>query len=138
MENPPKKIATEAASTINPTMYKTVNVGGLNSFYRHTARKNAQTILLFLRGFPTSSQMIRCLITQLSDKFHPLALDYPGFGNSNQPSMKSIFTPLFEYQSNVPHILKLAGIFSQTSTSDAYCLGENDYIFPEEGVHPYK
>ncbi len=81
------KVTTENTTSRNPTMYKTVKVDGLDIFYREAGPKDAPTILL-LHGFPTSSQMFSCLITELSDKFHLLAPDYPGFGNSDQPSME--------------------------------------------------
>ena len=69
-----------------PTLHKTVNVDGLEIFYREAGPKDAPTILL-LHGFPTSSQMFRNLIPALSDKFHLVAPDYPGFGNSAMPTV---------------------------------------------------
>ncbi len=74
----------EAASTdIN---YKNVEVIGLDVSYREDGDKNAPTLLL-LHGFPTSSHMFRNLMAELSDSYHMLAPDFPGFGNSSQPSM---------------------------------------------------
>ncbi len=67
-----------------PTRHKTVKVDGLDIFYREAGPKDAPTILL-LHGFPTSSQMFRNLIPALADRFHLLAPDYPGFGNSSMP-----------------------------------------------------
>ncbi len=81
------EVTSKNTANRNPTMYKTVKVDGLDIFYREAGTKGAPTILL-LHGFPTSSHMFRCLMTELSDKFHLLAPDYPGFGNSDQPSMK--------------------------------------------------
>jgi len=72
----------------NPTFHKTIKIDGLDIFYREAGPKDAPTILL-LHGFPTSSHMFRNLIPQLSDRYHVLAPDYPGFGNSSMPSMKS-------------------------------------------------
>ncbi len=69
----------------NPTMHKLVKVDGLDIFYREAGPKDAPTILL-LHGFPTSSHMFRNLIPALSDRFHIVAPDYPGFGNSSMPS----------------------------------------------------
>ncbi len=85
--NSKDEMSAESASKSNSTMYKTVKVDGLDIFYREAGPKDAPTILL-LHGFPTSSQMFGCLISNLSDKFHLLAPDYPGFGNSDQPSME--------------------------------------------------
>ncbi len=67
-----------------PTLHKTVKVDGLDIFYREAGPKDAPTLLL-LHGFPTSSQMFRNLIPALADRFHLVAPDYPGFGNSSMP-----------------------------------------------------
>ena len=69
------------------TLHKTVKVDGLNIFYRESGNRNRPTILL-LHGFPTSSHMYRNLMVDLSDSYHLLAPDYPGYGNSDQPPMK--------------------------------------------------
>lgn len=66
------------------TTYHTVTVEGLDIFYREAGSKAAPTILL-LHGFPTSSHMFRNLIPALADRFHLIAPDYPGFGNSSMP-----------------------------------------------------
>ncbi len=66
--------------------YQTVQVNGLDIFYREAGPKSAPTILL-LHGYPTSSHMFRNLIRDLSDQYHLLAPDYPGFGRSDQPAM---------------------------------------------------
>lgn len=73
------------------TLHKTVTVQGQEVFYREAGVGNKQTIIL-LHGFPTSSHMYRNLIPKLSNKYHVLAPDYPGFGNSSMPSVNE-----FEY-----------------------------------------
>lgn len=70
-----------------PTLHQTTKIDGLDIFYREAGSKNAPKVLL-LHGFPTSSHMFRNLIPKLSDKYHVIAPDYPGFGNSSQPAMK--------------------------------------------------
>src|SRR5688572_33244976 len=70
---------------MNTQKFKTVKVGGLDIFYREAGDKNKPTILL-LHGFPSSSHMYRDLINDLSDHYHLIAPDYPGFGNSDMPS----------------------------------------------------
>jgi pimeloyl-ACP methyl ester carboxylesterase len=67
------------------------DVAGLEIFYREAGPRDAPTILL-LHGFPTSSHMFRDLIPLLSDTFHLVAPDYPGFGNSATPGLAE-----FEY-----------------------------------------
>jgi len=42
-------------------------------------------VVLLLHGFPTSSHMFRRLIPALGDRYHVIAPDYPGFGESGAP-----------------------------------------------------
>lgn len=76
---------------LNSTIHKTIEIDGLDIFYREAGDPNKPTILL-LHGFPTSSHMFRNLITALSDEFHLIAPDYPGFGASSMPLVNE-----FEY-----------------------------------------
>ena len=64
--------------------YRTIGVDGLRIFYREAGNPNAPTLLL-LHGFPTSSHMYRNLIPALSDRYHLVAPDLPGFGFSEAP-----------------------------------------------------
>jgi pimeloyl-ACP methyl ester carboxylesterase/nicotinamidase-related amidase len=77
-----KEFAKKAKST--KTTYKTIDVNGVNIFYREAGSIDKPTILL-LHGYPTSSHMFRNLITDLSVRYHVLAPDYPGYGKSEQP-----------------------------------------------------
>jgi len=79
--------AEQAISTHTQTQHRTITVDGLEIFYREAGPVNAPTILL-LHGFPTSSHMFRNLIPALSDRFHVVAPDYPGFGNSAMPGVE--------------------------------------------------
>jgi len=72
----------------NQTQYRTIKVQDLDIFYREAGSRENPTIVL-LHGFPTSSHMFRNLIPALSDQFHLLAPDYPGFGNSAMPDVKA-------------------------------------------------
>jgi pimeloyl-ACP methyl ester carboxylesterase len=65
--------------------YRKANVDGMNVFYREAGPTNAPTLLL-LHGFPTSSHMFRDLIPLLADRFHIIAPDLPGFGQTDLPS----------------------------------------------------
>ena len=73
-------------SSVTQTLHKTMDIDGVKVFYREAGPVDAPTILL-LHGFPTSSHMFRNLIPALADKYHLIAPDYPGFGNSEQPAM---------------------------------------------------
>jgi pimeloyl-ACP methyl ester carboxylesterase len=66
--------------------YKSMNVDGLDIFYREAGRPGSPAIVL-LHGFPTSSHMFRNLMPALADQFYLVAPDYPGFGNSSMPSV---------------------------------------------------
>jgi len=65
--------------------YKTINVDGLNIFYREAGNKDKPNVLL-LGGFPSSSITFTKLINELKEDYHVIAPDYPGFGNSDTPS----------------------------------------------------
>ncbi len=68
------------------TTFRTVAIDGLDIFYREAGSRSNPTILL-LHGFPTSSHMFRNLMTTLGDRFHLVAPDYPGYGNSSMPTV---------------------------------------------------
>jgi pimeloyl-ACP methyl ester carboxylesterase len=69
------------------TKYQYASVDGDNIFYREAGSKTSPTILL-LHGFPTSSHMFRNLIPALSERYHVVAPDLPGFGFSDAPDRK--------------------------------------------------
>src|SRR6201981_1969940 len=80
------------SNTNAPTLfYRTLTVEGLEIFYREAGPRNAPTVLL-LHGFPSSSHMFRNLIPMLADKYHVVAPDFPGYGESSAPSVND-----FEY-----------------------------------------
>jgi pimeloyl-ACP methyl ester carboxylesterase len=64
--------------------YRTADVDGLSIFYREAGAADAPKLLL-LHGFPSASHMFRDLIPLLSDRFHTIAPDLPGFGKSDMP-----------------------------------------------------
>ena len=64
--------------------YRTADVDGLKIFFREAGAADAPKLLL-LHGFPTSSHMFRDLIPLLADRFHIIAPDLPGFGQSDAP-----------------------------------------------------
>ena len=72
-----------------PTTYNTVEVDGIEIFYREAGSRKNPTLLL-LHGYPTSSHMFRNLMRDLSDEYHLIAPDYPGYGRSEQPPMARV------------------------------------------------
>jgi pimeloyl-ACP methyl ester carboxylesterase len=62
-----------------------ITVDGIDIFYREAGVKSNPSLLL-LHGFPTSSVMFKNLMISLSDRFHLIAPDYPGFGFSAFPN----------------------------------------------------
>ena len=71
-----------------PTLrYKTIVIDGISIFYREAGDPDRPTLLL-LHGFPSSSHMYRDLLGDLGDRYHIIAPDYPGFGNSDMPALE--------------------------------------------------
>jgi pimeloyl-ACP methyl ester carboxylesterase len=82
-----------------PTTYHSTDVNGLKVFYRQAGSPETPTLLL-LHGYPTAGHMFRDLIPQLADRFHIVAPDLLGFGQSDMPSRDS-FTYTFEALTDV-------------------------------------
>lgn len=64
--------------------FKKIEVNGLQVFYRECGDSDKPVMVLF-HGFPSASHMFRDLMPLLEDKFHLIAMDYPGFGQSESP-----------------------------------------------------
>jgi pimeloyl-ACP methyl ester carboxylesterase len=89
--------------------YRTVKVDGVDIFYREAGPADATTVLL-LHGFPTSSPMFRNLIPALADRFHVIAPDYPGFGESAAPDHKTFAYTFGHYADIVDGLLTQLGV----------------------------
>jgi pimeloyl-ACP methyl ester carboxylesterase len=66
------------------TYHRTKEIDGVKIFYREAGPGDGPVVLL-LHGFPTSSHMFRNLIPALADRYHVIAPDYPGYGQSDMP-----------------------------------------------------
>ncbi|MGA9848413.1 MAG: alpha/beta fold hydrolase, partial [Roseiarcus sp.] len=89
--------------------YRTVTVDGVDIFYREAGPAGAPTVLL-LHGFPTSSHMFRNLIPLLADRYHVIAPDYPGFGESAAPNHKTFAYTFGHYADLVDGLLTQLGV----------------------------
>ena len=104
------------------TLYRTVDVEGLQIFYREAGPQDAPTILL-LHGYPTSSHMFRNLIRYLSETYHVLAPDYPGYGRSDQP-------PMSEFQYTFDNMSMVIEGFLKAKNVDKFSIYLMDYGAP--------
>lgn len=104
------------------THYRTVKIDGIDIFYREAGPVDAPTVVL-LHGFPTSSHMFRNLIPALVDKYHVIAPDYPGFGQSATPDRAE-----FKY-SFARYAELMDGLLSKLGAS-RYALYVQDYGAP--------
>jgi len=105
-----------------PTLYRTIQVDGLSIFYREAGPKDAPMLLL-LHGLPSSSRMFEPLFTQLTDHYHLVAPDYPGFGHSDWPDPKK-FAYTFD------HIAETMNRFTEALGLSRYTLYMQDYGGP--------
>jgi pimeloyl-ACP methyl ester carboxylesterase len=105
-----------------PTFYRTANIDGLSIFYREAGPKGAPTLLL-LHGLPSSSRMFEPLFARLSDRYHLVAPDYPGFGHSDWPDPK-----LFAY--TFDHCAEIMNHFTEALGLSRYVLYMQDYGGP--------
>jgi pimeloyl-ACP methyl ester carboxylesterase len=105
-----------------PISYRTIKVDGLSIFYREAGPKDAPVILL-LHGLPSSSRMFEPLFARLSDRYHLIAPDYPGFGHSDWPNPKQ-FAYTFD------HLATVTDHFTQALGLTKYTIYMQDYGGP--------
>jgi pimeloyl-ACP methyl ester carboxylesterase len=102
--------------------YRTLKVDGISIFYREAGPVDAPLILL-LHGLPSSSRMFEPLFARLSDRFHLVAPDYPGFGHSDRPDPKQ-FAYTFD------HCAQIVDHFTEALGFSRYTLYMQDYGGP--------
>jgi pimeloyl-ACP methyl ester carboxylesterase len=106
----------------HPTFYRTTEIDGLSIFYREAGPKDAP-VLLLLHGLPSSSRMFEPLFARLSDRYHLVAPDYPGFGHSDWPDPTK-FAYTFD------HYADIMNRFTETLGLSHYTLYMQDYGGP--------
>ena len=104
------------------TFYRTIQIDGLSIFYREAGPKDAP-VLLLLHGLPSSSRMFEPLFARLSDHYHLVAPDYPGFGHSDWPDSKK-FAYTFD------HLAEIMNHFAEALGLSRYTLYMQDYGGP--------
>ena len=106
----------------NSVFYRTVKVDGLSIFFREAGPGDGPTILL-LHGLPSSSRMFEPLFARLSDRYHLVAPDYPGFGHSDWPDPKTFAYTFDHYAEVMNHFTDALGL-------SRYALYMQDYGGP--------
>jgi len=104
------------------THYRSMKVDGLNLFYREAGPADAPVVVL-LHGFPTSSHMFRNLIPILAQRYHVIAPDYPGFGQSDAPDRGTFKYTFAHYSDLLDSLLSRLG-------ANRYALYVQDYGAP--------
>lgn len=112
----------KAQSDTTRVKHRTVKIDGLDIFYREAGPKDAPTVLL-LHGFPTSSHMFRNLIPALADRYHVIAPDYPGYGNSSMPKVT-------EFDYTFDNLARIVEEFTVKLGLERYSLYLMDYGAP--------
>jgi pimeloyl-ACP methyl ester carboxylesterase len=100
-----------------------INIDGQTIFYREAGNKEKTPTILLLHGFPSSSHMFRNLMPSLADKFHLVAPDYPGFGNSSMPTVD-------EFQYTFDHLADIVDKFVEQIGLEKFSIYVMDYGAP--------
>lgn len=113
-----------ANENLERVRYGTEKVNGINIFYREAGNANSKKpTLVLLHGFPSSSHQYREVLAELGDDFHIIAPDYPGYGNSDFPSVD-------EYEYTFDNVAETMDKFLIQRGIDKYVLMIQDFGAP--------
>lgn len=107
---------------VAPIRYARADVDGFGVFYREVGNRAGPKLLL-LHGFPSAGHMFRDLMPLLADRYHMIAPDLPGFGQSDMPRHDQ-FSYTFE---NLAHIIER---FTDVVGFDRFAVYVFDYGAP--------
>jgi len=102
--------------------HRTLDVEGVSVFYREAGRPEAPTVLL-LHGFGASSYMFRALIPVLAQRYHVVAPDLPGFGQTD-------VLPGAAFDYTFDRLAAVIDAFTVAKSLDRYALYVFDYGAP--------
>jgi pimeloyl-ACP methyl ester carboxylesterase len=115
-------LSATAAEDKTQVRYQSLDVQGVNVFYREAGSPQAPTVLL-LHGFGASSYMFRDLMPKLAEKYHVIAPDLPGFGQTTvKPGVK------FNY--NFDNLASVIDAFTVAKKLERYAMYVFDYGAP--------
>jgi pimeloyl-ACP methyl ester carboxylesterase len=106
-----------------PVVYhRSMEIDGVKLAYRESGPAGAPVMLL-LHGFPTSSHMFRHLIPALADRYHVIAPDYPGYGESGSPDRSTFDYTFANFGNLIRQLLERLRV-------DSYAMYVMDYGAP--------
>jgi pimeloyl-ACP methyl ester carboxylesterase len=120
----PPALAHAAAlpSTSETTTFHKIEVDGVGVFYREAGPADAPTLVL-LHGFPSSSREFNTLMPLLATRYHLIAPDFPGFGQSDAPSPAA-------YRYTFDHLAETTDALLERLKISRYSLYLHDYGAP--------
>ena len=111
-----------AAPPATQVHYRNADIQGVSVFYREAGPANAPAVLL-LHGFGASSHMFRELIPVLAQRYHVIAPDLPGFGQTN-------VNPGVAFDYTFDNVASVIDAFTIEKGLDRYAIYVFDYGAP--------